>query len=95
MPHPTLLSGIPHQEFFTGLVTAGFLVCTLFFVRFWTQTRDFLFLAFAIAFALLAAQQILGVFLEAPLEERSWIYILRLIAFIVVIVAILRKNVRR
>jgi membrane-associated PAP2 superfamily phosphatase len=86
---------MPYPDFFAGLVTAGFAVCALFFLRFWTRTRDGLFLAFALAFALLAISQALTVLLGLPQEERSWIYLLRLLAFLILIVAVLRKNLGR
>jgi ribosomal protein S18 acetylase RimI-like enzyme len=54
---------MPHLEFFAGFQAAGFLVCALFFLRFWNRTRDSLFMAFALAFALLSAQQVLTTFL--------------------------------
>lgn len=84
-----------HPDFFAGMLAAGFAVCALFFVRFWTRTRDGLFLAFAAAFALLSLQQALGVFLGLPDEDRTWIYLLRLLAFVTIIVAILRKNMAK
>lgn len=84
-----------HAEFFSGLITMGFAVCGAFFLRFWVRTRDFLFLAFALAFFLLALNQALTTLLGLPFEERSWIYLLRLAAFSLVIFAILRKNVGR
>lgn len=84
-----------NPDFFSGMITAGYAVCALFFFRFWTRTRDFLFLAFAIAFLLLTACQALTTFLGEVMEERSWIYVLRLVAFTVLIAAILRKNMKR
>ena len=86
---------MPYPEFFSGFLAAGFLVCALFFFRFWSRSKDGLFFAFGLAFGLLAIQQILGVFLGLPEEERSWIYLLRLLAFSILIVAILRKNMAR
>jgi hypothetical protein len=86
---------MPHPEFFAGFLAAGFLVAALFFLRFWNRTRDGLFMAFALAFALLALQQFLAIFLGLPEEDRSWIYLLRLAAFSILIFAILRKNVGR
>ena len=41
-------------HFLSGAVTFGFFVAALFFLRFWRTTRDELFIAFAVAFALLA-----------------------------------------
>jgi drug/metabolite transporter (DMT)-like permease len=86
---------MPHPEFFAGLLAAAFLVCALFFLRFWRRARDGLFLAFALAFALLALQQFLTTFLGLPEEDRSWVYLLRLAAFLIVIFAILRKNMQK
>jgi hypothetical protein len=82
-------------EFFSGFLGAGFLVCALFFLRFWRRTQDELFVAFAFAFLLLALQQFLTVFMGLPEEERGWIYVLRLIAFLAIIAAIIRKNYQR
>jgi len=80
--------------FISGLITMGFLVAGLFFLRFWRKTRDFLFAAFAAAFWLLAVNQALLALSELPVEERSWMYLLRLAAFIIIIVAIALKNRR-
>ena len=86
---------MPHPDFFSGLITAGFVVAALFFLRFWSRAKDGLFLGFALCFALLAISQALSTLLGLPQEERSWIYLIRMTAFLVLIVAILRKNVRR
>lgn len=83
---------MPAPDFFGGFLAASFLVCALYFLRFWRRTRDGLFAAFAFAFLLLALQQVLSVFLGLPDEERGWIYVLRLIAFLAIIAAVVRKN---
>lgn len=80
--------------FISGMIAMGFVVCTVFFLRFWRRTRDSLFLVFAIAFFLLALNQALTTLLGLPLEERSWLYLLRLAAFLIIIAAIVRKNIR-
>lgn len=81
-------------EFFSGAIAMGFAVCAVFFLRFWRRTRDWLFLVFSIAFFLLALNQALTTLLGLPLEERSWLYLLRLAAFLMIIAAIVRKNMR-
>jgi hypothetical protein len=81
-----------YLDFFSGFQAAAFLVCALFFLRFWRRAGEELFLAFAFAFLLLALQQILIVFLGLPEEERGWVYVLRLVAFLAIIAAIVRKN---
>lgn len=81
-------------EFASGLIAMGFLVAGGFFLRFWRQTRDTLFAAFAAAFLLLAFNQSLLAFSRVSLEERSPLYLLRLAAFLIIIVAIVAKNRR-
>ena len=81
-------------DFVSGLITMGFLVSGVFFLRYWTRTRDILFAAFAVAFWMLAANQAFLVFVRIPLEERSWLYLLRLGAFVLILAAIAVKNRR-
>lgn len=79
-------------DFLSGAITMGFLVAGFFFLRFWKRTRDSLFLAFAAAFWLLGLGQALLAFTEIPVEERSWLYLLRLAAFSLILISIWRKN---
>jgi hypothetical protein len=79
-------------DFVAGAVTMGFSVAGLFFLRFWRRTADGLFLAFAAAFWLLALSQALLVLYPITIEDRSWIYGIRLVAFLTIIVAVFRKN---
>ena len=80
--------------FLSGAVVAGFLLAGLFFLRFWKRTRDGLFLAFAAAFFLLGLGQSLLALANVPDEERSWLYLVRLLAFALILAAIIRKNRR-
>jgi len=79
-------------NFLSGAVTLGYFVCALFFLRFWRRMRDQLFLAFALAFGLLGVGQGLLALANIPTEERGPIYLIRLAAFAVIILAIARKN---
>ncbi|NNM76570.1 hypothetical protein HJG53_06600 [Sphingomonas sp. ID1715] len=80
--------------FLGGAITCAFVVAGLFFARFWRGTGDSLFLAFAAAFMLLGLQQALLVLSGIPVEERSPLYLIRLAAFLLIIVAIVRKNAK-
>ena len=80
--------------FLSGVLTMGYVIAGLFFLRFWSRTRDSLFIAFACAFWLLAVNQALVALAGVPREEQSWIYLLRLGAFTLIIAAIVRKNLR-
>jgi hypothetical protein len=79
-------------DFLSGALTLGFFVAAAFFLRFWRRTRDRLFLAFAAAFALLALNQVLAAFLGAGNELTPYAYVLRVLGFVLILYAILDKN---
>lgn len=79
-------------DFLSGAVALGFAVCALFFLRYWRRTREELFLAFSLAFLLLGVAQTVLALANIPTEERSSIYLLRLTAFLLILIAIYRKN---
>jgi hypothetical protein len=79
-------------DFLSGAITMGFLVSGLFFLRFWKRTGDSLFISFAAAFWLLGLTQALLAFTDIPVEERSALYLLRLVAFSLILFSIWRKN---
>jgi hypothetical protein len=81
-------------NFLSGAVTMGFLVAAVFFLRFWKRTHDKLFIAFALAFALLGLTQALLTFADIPVEERSWLFLLRLTAFLLILGSVWAKNRR-
>ena len=70
----------------------GDAVAALFFWRFWKKTRDSLFLMFGAAFFLIALHRALVAAFDVVREESSWLYVIRLIAFVLIIVAVLPKN---
>ena len=80
-------------DFLAGAVTLGFFVAAGFFLRFWCRTRDRLFLAFAAAFLLLAVNQALAAFLGAGDELTPYTYLLRVLGFMLILYAIVDKNV--
>jgi hypothetical protein len=82
-------------EFSAGLITMGYVVAGLFFLRFWRRTGDKLFLAFCCAFWLFALNQALVPLSGLSREETSWFYLLRLAGFVLIIAAILSKNAGR
>ena len=79
----------------SGLITMGFALAAVFFLKFWRRTGDGLFASFAGAFVLLALNQGLPALMQIPREEQSPFYLLRLAAFLLIILAIVRKNLRR
>lgn len=85
----------PTEGLVAGGLAAGLGVVALFFLRFWTRTRDGLFLAFSAAFGLMAVNQALPIVLNIAQEERGGVYLIRLAAFLLIIVAVAGKNLRR
>jgi uncharacterized membrane protein HdeD (DUF308 family) len=75
-----------------GAVAMASCVAALFFLRFWTQTRDLLFLFFAAAFAIDAVSRVaLG--LSHPSDELEPLYyVARLAMFGLIIAGIVQKN---
>jgi hypothetical protein len=82
------------NQFLNGAIFFGFLISAHFFFRFWSQTRDRLFLMFAISFLLLAVERTVASFVPVQAEHQFYVYGIRLVAFILLICAILDKNRR-
>jgi len=79
-------------DFLAGALTLAYVIAAVYFVHFWRRTTDRLFLAFAVAFALLALNQ-LAVFVLGVEDERyNYAYVLRVFGFMLILVAILDKN---
>ena len=81
-------------DFLGGAISMGFLVAALLFLRFWKQTREGIFVAFAGSFLLLGINQALLTLTQVPLEERSGLYLVRLAAFLLIIGALWWQNRR-
>src|SRR5262245_3864549 len=83
--------------FLMGATVLGFGCAVFIFFRYWRESRDRLFGLFALAFLLLMVNRTLLVFVfGANHEERAVApYLVRLVAFLIILAAILDKNVRR
>jgi membrane-associated PAP2 superfamily phosphatase len=82
-------------DFLSGMDAAGFLVAALFFFRFWHRTKDSLFANFGIAFMLFGMSQVISLAFDTPHDDKIWVYLLRLTAFMLLLVAIVSKNLKR
>jgi zinc transporter ZupT len=76
----------------SGVLGACYAVIGLFFLRFRTRTGDRLFTFFAAAFFLLAAQRFALTLAREWGEQTTWLYGIRLVAFVLILWAILDKN---
>jgi hypothetical protein len=77
--------------FVSGATALGCVAIALFFVRFWRSSRDRLFALFALAFVVFAANRLALLFARGS-DAETWIYALRLVAFGLIVAAILDKN---
>ena len=82
-------------DFLSGAVALGFVVCALFFLRFWRRTAEGLFLSFGLAFLLLGIGQSVLALGNIPTEDRGSLYLIRLLAFLLILVGIYRTNRRQ
>ncbi len=85
--HPTL------DTFLLGFICASSFVAALFFLRFWRSTRDGLFLAFTVFFGIEGANEAYTITLRHPNVGTLAVTIVRLLAVLGILVAILWKNV--
>jgi hypothetical protein len=79
-------------EFLAGGSALAAAAIALFFLRFWRQTGDRFFLLFALAFAVFAGNRTALAAIDPEDESRWWIYLLRLAAFVLILVAVVDKN---
>lgn len=80
-------------EFLSGSVMLGSWVIGIYFFRFWSKSKDRLFLFFGVSFWIMALERLLIVlFGDAQTEEHAYFYLLRLCAFVLILVAIADKN---
>lgn len=81
-------------NFLLGVTAMGCLVAALFFLRFWRATQDRFFALFSLAFLTFAVNRLVLTTLDEGSEARTAVYIVRLLAFALILLAILDKNRR-
>ena len=77
--------------YLNGALAAVAAIIGLFFIRFWRLTRDRFFVFFAAAFWIMAANWSAIAWLATD-ETRHYFYLVRLVAFVLILVAIVDKN---
>ena len=81
-------------DFVGGATMTAALVIAVLFFRYWRGTRDRLFLMFGGAFLVFAVSRLVLAFLEEDDEGRVFVYAFRLLAFLLILGAIIDKNRR-
>ena len=79
-------------DFLLGVTAMGCLVVAAFFVRYWRSTGDRFFVLFALGFATFGANRVVLAALERESEARVAVYVVRLLAFLLIIAAVVDKN---
>ena len=80
------------SQFLSGAIMMACWTAGLFFMRFWRSTRDRFFGLFALSFWLLALERIILALLDPVDETRTYVYLIRSLAFAVIVLAIVDKN---
>jgi Ca2+/Na+ antiporter len=75
-----------------GAVIMGCLTASVFFLSFWRKSRDRFFGFFALAFLLLSVSWWVLVIMGELNRFNPAVYVTRLAAFVVIIIAVLDKN---
>jgi hypothetical protein len=78
-----------------GAIAMGSLVIALFFLRFWRDTRDRFFLYFALSFLIEGLLRIYTSSFALGSESTPHHYLLRLLAYLLILWAIIEKNLPR
>lgn len=78
-----------------GLLTMGFAVAGVLFLRFWRETHDRLFLYFALAMFVLAIDRLGFAFVPSRDAQGHYLDWLRLAAFALIAVGVVDKNTGR
>lgn len=80
------------EGFLLGVIVTCSWVAAAYFAKFWRATRDPLFLGFAAAFLLEGMNRFTFLLLDKPNEGSIWIYLVRLLSYLVILAVIANKN---
>ena len=83
------------KQFLWGALALSCGVAGLFFFRFWTVSRDRIFVFFALAFWALALHWTALGISNPSVESRHYVFLVRLLAFVLIIAGVLDKNRRQ
>jgi hypothetical protein len=82
------------SSFWWGYLTALALAAAVQFTKYWRVSRDRLFVGFGLAFFLLGVNWAVLASTQPADEARNVAYLIRLVAFVVILAAIVDKNRR-
>ena len=80
------------NSFLSGAIFMACLTVALHFLRLWRRTHERLFAFFLTAFIVLAAERVVLITVSPQTELAPFVYVVRLIAFSVIIAGVVDKN---
>lgn len=80
--------------FMAGAIAFGFGLGAIGFFRLWYRSGDRFFIAFGLAFLLLVLPPVCSLW-NTPEEAMVWVYLVRVVAYLLISGAIVLKNRRR
>lgn len=80
------------EGFLLGVIVTASVTAGIIFVKFWRRTHERLFLAFGAAFIIEGVNRMAFLLVDKPTEGSPLIYVVRLLAFSLILAAIVSKN---
>lgn len=80
------------SDFIGGAIMMGYAVAALFFLRFWKKTGDRLLGVFSLAFGLMGLVRPALLIGHLKSEHHHYVYLIRLLAYVLIVYAIVDKN---
>ena len=80
------------SDLFSGAIAMASFIIALFFLRFWRDSRDRFFLYFALSFGIEGVHRIVTALTYDDNEDSPLHYLVRLLAYGLILWAILEKN---
>jgi hypothetical protein len=83
------------EGFLLGVIVTSMLAAGGYFLKFWMQTRDLLFLGFGAAFIIEGLNRTAFLFVGESTGDQPVIYSIRLLSYLLILASIAYKNRRR
>jgi uncharacterized membrane protein HdeD (DUF308 family) len=83
------------NDMLSGAIAMASAIIALFFLRFWRASRDRFFLYFALSFAIEGVHRVVAAIVYHDNEDAPLHYLVRLLAYGLILWAILEKNLPR
>ena len=80
------------SDFIQGAIVMGNAIVALYFLRFFRKTGDRLLAVFSLSFSLMALVRLVHVLAPVPSEHVHYLYLIRLLSYVLIIYAIVDKN---